>query len=133
MTLELRRGDDYTIVSTSAPHMAYDPHKLSMEKVESLFSPEDRMGALEMQNLSVLDNRAFLINHLDATRALGAGPGARPRRASSPRSWARTTTRAALAALAREALGRGRDACVDGAQPLGGQPRPTGRIRGRVT
>jgi argininosuccinate synthase len=73
VTLELRRGDDYTIVSTSAPHMAYDPHKLSMEKVESLFSPEDRMGALEMQNLSVLDTREFLISHLDATRALAAG------------------------------------------------------------
>ena len=56
--------------------MAYDPHKLSMEKVESLFSPEDRMGALEMQNLSVLDNREFLITHLDATRALGAGAAA---------------------------------------------------------
>ena len=37
------------------------------------FSPEDRIGALEMQNLSVLDNRAFLINHLEATRALAAG------------------------------------------------------------
>jgi argininosuccinate synthase len=73
VTLELRRGDDYTIVSTAAPHMAYDPHKLSMEKVESLFSPEDRMGALEMQNLSVLDNREFLITHLDATRTLAAG------------------------------------------------------------
>jgi argininosuccinate synthase len=77
--LELRRGDDYTIVSTSGPQMMYDPHKLSMEKVESLFSPEDRMGALEMQNLSVLDNRAFLITHLDATRALGAGAAAAPR------------------------------------------------------
>ena len=33
--------------------MAYDPHKLSMEKVASAFSPEDRMGALELQNLSV--------------------------------------------------------------------------------
>ena len=78
VTLELRRGDDYTIVSTSAPHMAYDPHKLSMEKVESLFSPEDRIGALEMQNLSVLDTRDFLINHLDATRAL-AGSAPPPR------------------------------------------------------
>ena len=78
VTLELRRGDDYTIFSTSAPHMAYDPHKLSMEKVESLFSPEDRMGALEMQNLSVLDTRDFLIAHLDATRVL-AGGGAAPR------------------------------------------------------
>jgi argininosuccinate synthase len=77
VTLELRRGDDYTIVSTSAPHMAYDPHKLSMEKVESLFSPEDRMGALEMQNLGVLDNRGFLINHLESIRALSEGPAAR--------------------------------------------------------
>jgi argininosuccinate synthase len=77
VTLELRRGDDYTIVSTAAPHMAYDPHKLSMEKVESLFSPEDRMGALEMQNLSVLDNREFLIAHLEATRALAAGSAPR--------------------------------------------------------
>ena len=49
-----------------------------MEKVESLFSPEDRMGALEMQNLSVLDNRAFLITHLEATRALGPGSGGGP-------------------------------------------------------
>jgi argininosuccinate synthase len=75
--LELRRGDDYTIISTAAPHMAYDPHKLSMEKVESLFSPEDRMGALEMQNLSVLDNRGFLINHLESMRALAEGPARR--------------------------------------------------------
>ena len=49
VTLELRRGDDYTLVATRAPHMAYDPDKLSMEKVESAFSPEDRIGALEMQ------------------------------------------------------------------------------------
>src|SRR5450432_286759 len=78
VTLELRRGDDYTIVSTAAEHMAYDPHKLSMEKVEGLFSPEDRMGALEMQNLSVLDTRNLHIAHLDATRVLaGAGPAPR--------------------------------------------------------
>jgi argininosuccinate synthase len=77
VTLELRRGDDYTIVSTAAPHMAYDPHKLSMEKVESIFSPEDRMGALEMQNLSVLDNRGFLINHLESMRAIAEGPAPR--------------------------------------------------------
>ncbi len=71
VTLELRRGDDYTIVDTRADHMAYDPHKLSMEKVQSAFSPEDRMGALELQNLSVTDNRAFLINHLSALKQLG--------------------------------------------------------------
>ena len=50
--------------------MAYDPHKLSMEKVASAFSPEDRIGALELQNLSVLDNRAFLIHHLESLRQL---------------------------------------------------------------
>ena len=73
VTLELRRGDDYTVLDTRAEHMAYDPHKLSMEKVASAFSPEDRMGALELQNLSVLDNRAFLIHHLASLRRL-AGP-----------------------------------------------------------
>jgi len=70
VTLELRRGEDYSILDTRAPHMAYDPQKLSMEKVESAFSPEDRMGALEMQNLSVLDGREFLLNHLETTRLL---------------------------------------------------------------
>ncbi len=79
MTLELRRGDDYTIVSTRAQYMGYAPEKLSMERVEEpAFSPEDRIGALEMQNLSVRDNRSFLIAHLDATRVLaGAAPAPR--------------------------------------------------------
>jgi argininosuccinate synthase len=75
VTFELRRGEDYSILDTRAPQMAYDPHKLSMEKVESAFSPEDRMGALEMQNLGVLDNRAFLVNHISTLRQL---PGATP-------------------------------------------------------
>jgi argininosuccinate synthase len=73
VTLELRRGDDYTIVETRAEHMSYDPHKLSMEKVDSAFSPEDRIGALEMQNLSVGDNRALLLHHLDSVRRLASG------------------------------------------------------------
>ena len=57
--------------------MTYDPRQaVDGEGREPAFTPEDRIGALEMQNLSVLDNRAFLITHLDATRALGGGPGA---------------------------------------------------------
>jgi argininosuccinate synthase len=77
VALELRRGEDYSILDTRADHMAYDPHKLSMEKVASLFSPEDRMGALEMLNLSVLDNREFLVQHLATLGRLTAseGPG----------------------------------------------------------
>ncbi len=76
VTLELRRGEDYTIVDTRAPHMAYDPEKLSMEKVESAFGPEDRIGALEMQSLSVTDNRAFLVNYLETIRRLPASGSA---------------------------------------------------------
>jgi argininosuccinate synthase len=76
VTLELRRGDDYTIVGTRAEYMAYGPDKLSMEKVESpAFTPEDRIGALELQNLSVSDNRGLLLHHLSSLRQLGAGVG----------------------------------------------------------
>jgi argininosuccinate synthase len=48
-----------------------------MEKVESAFSPEDRIGALEMQNLSVQDNRDFLVEHLRSLAKLPPG-GDRP-------------------------------------------------------
>ncbi|HTJ80574.1 MAG TPA: argininosuccinate synthase [Polyangiaceae bacterium] len=75
VVLELRRGDDYSIQSTRAAHMAYAPDKLSMERVEApAFHPEDRIGALEVQTLSVLDNRAQLIHHLSSVAALAAAP-----------------------------------------------------------
>jgi argininosuccinate synthase len=73
VTLELRRGDDYTLVATKAEYMAYAPEKLSMERVaEPAFTPEDRIGALELQNLSVGDNRGLLLHHLESVRQLGA-------------------------------------------------------------
>ncbi len=77
VTLELRRGDDYTIVDTQAEYMSYDAAKLSMEKVEDPpFSPEDRIGALEMLNLNVTDNREFLVHHVSSVNRLSAGaPG----------------------------------------------------------
>jgi argininosuccinate synthase len=71
VTLELRRGDDYTIVDTRAEHMAYAPEKLSMERVEEpAFTPEDRIGALELQNLSVGDNRQLLLHYMSTFRRL---------------------------------------------------------------
>ena len=74
VTLELRRGDDYSILDTRADYMAYAPDKLSMERVEDpAFTPADRIGALELQNLSVADNRAFLLHQLDAMSRLGPG------------------------------------------------------------
>ncbi len=76
VTLELRRGDDYTIVATRAEYMAYGPEKLSMERVaEPAFTPEDRIGALELQNLSVGDNRGLLLHHLSSLRQLAPGGG----------------------------------------------------------
>jgi argininosuccinate synthase len=77
VVLELRRGDDYTILDTQPVHSAYAPDKLSMEKVESAFSPEDRIGALEMQTLAVADNRDLLRHHLASVRQLAAATGAR--------------------------------------------------------
>jgi len=74
--LELRRGDDYTIVSTRAEYMSYGPDKLSMERVEEpAFTPEDRIGALELQNLSVGDNRELLLHHLSSLRQLAPSGG----------------------------------------------------------
>jgi argininosuccinate synthase len=75
VTLELRRGEDYSIMKTEAPYMAYDPQKLSMEKVDAMFTPEDRIGALELQNLSVTDNRALLAEHIKAVKSLSASAG----------------------------------------------------------
>lgn len=72
VTVELRRGEDYSIVDTQAEHMAYDADKLSMEKVEdSLFDPSDRIGALEMQTLGVVDNRQMLVQHMGSATQLG--------------------------------------------------------------
>jgi argininosuccinate synthase len=73
VTLELRRGDDYSILDTQAEYMAYAPEKLSMEKVASAFSPEDRIGALELQTLAVTDNRALLLHHLQNVGRLSPG------------------------------------------------------------
>jgi argininosuccinate synthase len=71
VTIELRRGDDYTILDTRAARSAYEPDKLSMEKTASAFTPEDRVGALEMQGLGVLDNRELLLH---VAKVLGKGP-----------------------------------------------------------
>jgi argininosuccinate synthase len=58
VTIELRRGDDYTIVDTQGPHLTYRPERLSMERVSmEAFSPSDRVGQLHMRNLDILDSR----------------------------------------------------------------------------
>jgi len=61
VTLELRRGNDYSILNTESPNLTYAPERLSMEKVEDApFSPLDRIGQLTMRNLDITDTRAKL-------------------------------------------------------------------------
>jgi argininosuccinate synthase len=61
VTLRLRRGDDYSVVNTSGPHLSYHPDKLSMERTEdAAFGPTDRIGQLTMRNLDIADTREKL-------------------------------------------------------------------------
>jgi argininosuccinate synthase len=57
VTLELRRGNDYSILNTDSPNLTYKPERLTMEKGESMFSPADRIGQLTMRNLDIADTR----------------------------------------------------------------------------
>ena len=61
ITLELRRGNDYSILNTESPNLTYQPDRLSMEKVEdAAFTPQDRIGQLTMRNLDITDTRSKL-------------------------------------------------------------------------
>jgi argininosuccinate synthase len=60
VTLELRRGNDYSILNTESPNLTYQPERLTMEKGEGAFSPQDRIGQLTMRNLDITDTREKL-------------------------------------------------------------------------
>ncbi|MFV0680496.1 argininosuccinate synthase [Ottowia sp.] len=61
VTLEMRRGNDYSLLNTESPNLTYAPERLSMEKVENApFSPLDRIGQLTMRNLDITDTRGKL-------------------------------------------------------------------------
>ncbi|MEO6362068.1 MAG: argininosuccinate synthase, partial [Caldimonas sp.] len=53
VTIELRRGNDYSILDTRSPHLTYQPERLTMESGASSFSPQDRIGQLTMRNLDI--------------------------------------------------------------------------------
>ena len=64
VTLELRRGNDYSLLNTESPNLTYAPERLSMEKVEDApFSPADRIGQLTMRNLDIVDTRDKLMTY----------------------------------------------------------------------
>jgi argininosuccinate synthase len=64
--LELRRGNDYSILNTESPNLTYHPERLSMEKTDSAFSPRDRIGQLTMRNLDITDTREKLLTYAKA-------------------------------------------------------------------
>ncbi len=74
VTVELRRGNDYSILNTESPNLTYKPERLTMEKGESVFSPQDRIGQLTMRNLDITDTRDKLMTYA-RTGLLSPGAG----------------------------------------------------------
>jgi len=75
VTLELRRGNDYSILDTQSPNLTYKPERLTMEKGASTFTPRDRIGQLTMRNLDITDTREKLQTYVK-TGLLAPGLGA---------------------------------------------------------
>ena len=78
VTLELRRGNDYSILNTVSENLTYKPERLTMEKGDSVFSPDDRIGQLTMRNLDITDTREKLFGYaktgLLSSSATSGGP-----------------------------------------------------------
>ena len=60
VALELRRGNDYSILDTTSPNLTYHPERLTMERGAGAFTPADRIGQLTMRDLDIQDTRAKL-------------------------------------------------------------------------
>ena len=75
VTLELRRGNDYSLLNTQSPNLTYKPERLTMEKGELSFTPQDRIGQLTMRNLDIVDTREKLMGYAKAG-LLSSGTGA---------------------------------------------------------
>jgi argininosuccinate synthase len=66
VTIELRRGDDYTILNTESPNLTYHPERLTMERGGEGFSASDRIGQLALRNLDIADTRGKIQVYRDA-------------------------------------------------------------------
>ena len=66
VTLELRRGNDYSIMDTTSRNLTYKPERLTMERGEAFFTPLDRIGQLTMRNLDIMDTREKLVEYTRA-------------------------------------------------------------------
>ena len=74
VTVELRRGNDYTLLDTTSANLTYKPERLTMERGEAFFTPLDRIGQLTMRNLDITDTREKLMLYTE-TGLLRAGGG----------------------------------------------------------
>src|SRR3954463_209700 len=74
VTVELRRGNDYSLLDTTSANLTYKPERLTMERGEAFFTPADRIGQLTMRNLDIVDTRAKLRVYSE-TGLLGSGGG----------------------------------------------------------
>ncbi|MFJ2994190.1 argininosuccinate synthase [Pandoraea sp. NPDC087047] len=63
VTIELRRGNDYSLLNTTSPNLTYKPERLTMEKGDSVFTPLDRIGQLTMRTLDIVDTREKLMTY----------------------------------------------------------------------
>jgi len=79
VVLELRRGNDYTILDTQSENLTYSPERLTMESGRGEFSPKDRIGQLTMRNLDITDTRQKLDNYRKARLLKGDIGGLLPR------------------------------------------------------
>jgi len=82
VSLELRRGNDYSILDTRSPNLTYKPERLTMEKGAVFFTPGDRIGQLTMRNLDIVDTRDKLRVYTAAGLLGNAQGGAMPLLAS---------------------------------------------------
>ena len=60
VTLQLRRGNDYSLLDTVSPNLTYHPDRLTMEKGAGAFTQHDRIGQLTMRNMDISDTREKL-------------------------------------------------------------------------
>jgi argininosuccinate synthase len=73
VTLELRSGEDYTILDTRGEGLTYDPERLSMERSATAFTAADRIGQLAVQVNDIADSRRMLEQHRHTPLALEGG------------------------------------------------------------
>jgi argininosuccinate synthase len=79
VTLELRRGNDYSIVDTTGPNLSYHPERLTMEKGAGMFTPRDRIGQLQLRSMDIADTREKLAIYSKAGLLDVGGEGLLPR------------------------------------------------------